>query len=111
MKPCHSSKGRSDRLVEAMPQVMPELANSVISCGSSTPSGFLSRSYQPQPAKSPSPLAKPAMLVESARSADMAKNSGRPYLVRDQVFTQAPHLARAARLGALEPGFSNSSGG
>src|SRR5262245_18313117 len=111
MNPCHSSNGRSEKFTDAMPQVMPALVNSVISCGRRTPSGFALRSYQPQPAKSPVPLAKPAMLVDSAKSADMTRNSGRPYFVFDQVLTHAPHLESAARFGSLAPGAAYRSAG
>ena len=41
-------------------------------------------------------LGKPAMFVESARSADIARKSGRPYLRRHHVLTHAPHFANAA---------------
>ena len=57
---------------------MPAFVNSVISVGRSAPVGFESRSYQPKPGMSPNGLAKPAMLVDSARSAEQAMNSGRP---------------------------------
>ena len=63
----------------ASPTVTPAFVNSVICCGSSAPRGFVSRSYQPQPGRSsPKSLAKPAMLVDSARSAEQTMNSGRP---------------------------------
>ena len=57
---------------------MPALVNSVISVGRRTPVGFESRSYRPKPGKSPNGLAKPAMLVDSARSAEQAMKRGRP---------------------------------
>ncbi len=62
----------------ASPTIIPALVNSVISVGSSAPSGFVSRWYQPEPGMSPKSLPKPERFVESARSADAAMNSGRP---------------------------------
>ena len=56
---------------------------------------------------SPKSLAKPAMFVDSARSADMARNSGRPYSFLANAFTQAPQAPRAARFGCLSPGFAH----
>ena len=44
------------------------------------------------------------MLVDSARSAEQAMNSGRPYSARAEALTQAPHVASAARFGAFSPG-------
>ena len=52
--------------------------NSVISVGSSAPNGFEDRSYQPVPGKPSKSWPNPAMLVDSARSAEAAMNRGRP---------------------------------
>jgi ABC-type amino acid transport system permease subunit len=87
-----------------MPTLTPALVNSVISCGSSAPRGLVSRLYQPQPGRSSQSLAKPAMLVDSARSALQAITSGRSYSARAVALTQAPQAASAARLGAFSPG-------
>jgi hypothetical protein len=77
-KPLKLLNGSSARLTVARPAIIPALVNSVISAGRSTPSGPVSRSYQPQPGRSPKPAAKPAIFVDSARSAEQAMNSGRP---------------------------------
>ena len=90
---------------------MPALVNSVISVGSTAPVGFVSRSYQPQPGRSPKSLPKPAMLVDSARSAEAAMKSGRPYSALANALTHAPQAPRAARLGAFSPGLLYNSGG
>ena len=87
-----------------MPALTPELVNSVICCGSSAPRTFVSRSYQPQPGSSSQSLAKPAMLVDSARSALQAMTSGRPYSARAMALTQAPHVASRRGSGAFSPG-------
>ena len=97
--------GSSARFTVASPTVTPALVNSVISCGRSDPRGFVSRLYQPQPGISMKSLAKPAMFVESARSAEQAITSGRSYSCRAKALTQAPHVASAARLGDFSPGF------
>ena len=62
----------------ASPQTRPALVNSVISVGSRAPYGFSFRSYQPVPGVPLKSCANPAMLVDSARSAEAAMNSGRP---------------------------------
>ena len=77
-KPSKPSRGSGAKLTEAMPARMPALAISVISWGRTVPRGLASRSYQPQPGRSPKSLAKPATLVDSARSAEQAMMSGRP---------------------------------
>ena len=87
-----------------MPTLMPAFVNSVISCGSSVPRGFVSRLYQPQPGRSSKSLLKPAMFVDSARSAEQAMNSGGSYAAFAVALTQAPHVASAARFGAFSPG-------
>jgi hypothetical protein len=61
-----------------MPTVIPAFVNSVIPWGRSVPSGLVARWYFPQPFASPKSLANPAMLVDSARSADRAMKAGRP---------------------------------
>ena len=90
---------------------MPALVNSVISVGRSAPRGFASRSYQPQPTRSPNPLPNPARLVDSARSADAAMKSGRPYSAFANELTHAPQAPSAARLGAFSPGCFQICGG
>ena len=62
----------------ASPAIIPALVNSVISVGSSAPVGFEDRSYQPVPGRPPKSWPNPAILVDSARSAEAAMNSGRP---------------------------------
>ena len=66
----------------AAPTQSPAFVNSVISWGRITPSGAFSRSYQPQPGRSSKSLPKPEMFVESARSAEQTRKSGRPYFSR-----------------------------
>src|SRR5687768_11536516 len=103
--------GSSATFTVAMPTVTPELVNSVICCGSSAPRGFVSRWYQPQPGISPKSLAKPAMLVDSARSAEQTMNSGRPYSAFAYALTHEPQVASADRLAAFSPaGFHISAG-
>ena len=72
---------------------------------------FVSRWYQPQPSTSPNPFMKPAMFVDSARSADIAMKSGRPYFWRAWLLTQEPHVASAARFGFFSPGFAHIASG
>ena len=91
--------------------MMPALANSVIAWGSRAPRGFSSRWNQPNPSNPFPPLAKPEILVESARSAEAAMKIGTPVFSWLSRLIQAPNLARAARLGALVPGSTNSSSG
>src|SRR5215210_222835 len=81
-KPLKDRIGSSARLTLARPTVSPALVNSVICCGSSAPRTLVSRLYQPQPGRSSQSLAKPAMLVDSARSAEQAMTSGRSYSAR-----------------------------
>ena len=73
-----------------MPHATPELVNSVICCGRSAPWTFVSRWYQPQPGASAKPFMKPAMFVDSARSAEHASTSGRPIVSFDSSLTHAP---------------------
>ena len=90
---------------------MPALVNSVICCGSSVPVGFVSRWYQPHPSTPSKPFMKPEMFVDSARSADIAMNSARPYSLRAKLFTHEPHCASAARFGFFSPGFAHIAAG
>ena len=71
----------------ASPTDRPEFVNSVICWGSSAPPVFLLRSYQPKPSPLGKPLAKPLIEVESARSAELARTSGRPISRFAIVFT------------------------
>ena len=89
----------------ARPTTSPALVNSVICCGSSAPSRFVSRSYQPQPGMSPKSLPKPAMLVDSARSAERADEQ-RPavFLLARTALTYAPHVAERGAVGLLVAG-------
>src|SRR5437870_4904213 len=68
--PLKETIGSSARLTVAIPTVTPAFVNSVICCGSSAPRGLVSRWYQPQPGISPKSFAKPAIFVDSARSAE-----------------------------------------
>src|SRR4029453_7104926 len=103
--PSKSFMGSAAMFTDARPTMRPALVNSVICCGRSAPRGFLSRSYQPHPFSPSKSFAKPAMFVESARSAEHAMNNGRPYLFFAYVLTHAPHVASAARFGCFSPGF------
>src|SRR2546429_9784385 len=103
--------GSSARFTVASPTVTPALVNSVISCGRSDPRGFVSRLYQPQPGISSKPLAKPAMFVESARSAEQEITSGRPNPCRAKALTKAPPDASAARLGVISQGLFHTTEG
>ena len=87
----------------ATPAIIPALVNSVISVGSSAPSGLVLRSYQPYPGRSPKSFANPERLVESARSADAAMKSGRPYSWRAIALTHELHAPKAVRLACLSP--------
>ena len=109
--PRNSSCGFAEKFTVASPAMMPELANSVISWGSSAPSALPWRSYQPYPLKSPKAAPKPAMFVEPARSAELARNRGWPYSFAPMALTQAPHLPRASRLARFSFGRAKSSGG
>ena len=64
---------------------MPEFANSVIPCGINGLLIFLILSYKPISFEPPYSLAKPEILVESARSALIAITKGLPYLLIDNV--------------------------
>ena len=66
-------------MTDATPTETPALVNSVICCGSSVPSRLSSRWYQPHPSTPSKPLENPLMFVEAARSAEDARNNGRPY--------------------------------
>ena len=87
------------------------MANSVICCGSSAPFLFLSRSYQPKPAEPSKSFAKPEIAVESARSAEQARTSGRPISSFARLFTHAPNLEKPSLFAAFWPGCRNSESG
>ena len=87
---------------------MPEFVNSVICCGSSAPSWFLSRLYQPKPFTSPKSFEKPAMFVDSARSAEHAITSGRPYFCLPCALSHAPNFAKPFPFATFSPGATNS---
>src|SRR4029079_4174746 len=90
-KPFHSLNVSAAMFTVARPTISPALPNSVICVGSTVPARFESRSYQPSPGMSPESLAKPARLVDSARSADAPRNSGRPCSFFENALTYEPH--------------------
>src|SRR5882672_5155633 len=98
-------------LTVAIPTVRPELVNSVICCGSSAPPGFLVRSYQPKFFSAPKSFWKPAMPVDSARSAEQHRNSGRPMRSRASELTHDPKVENVFLFATEVPGATNSSAG
>jgi hypothetical protein len=70
--------GSSARSTVARPAIKPAFVNSVISVGSRAPKGLVLLSYHPKPSIPSKSAPKPEMLVESAKSAEQAMNSGRP---------------------------------